>query len=282
MAQLKRGKLNTAEKEFLLKNLDVLSDEQIAKQLNRMPELVARYRVTANVRRDTMGDINPEDLAIELKTKSFWSSLEKQFSYSELLKFKKMWIELVGQFKQQGIQVADEYMIKDYIILELMLDQTLEMRQMLTTRIDTNTKLISEEMKQEDRDPAALAEWHTAVSNDRSTLLATGREIKELEKLKNDKFRDLKATREQRFKAIEESSKNIGELIKILNEREVRKAEGRRNALCQLCVEKEVKRFGKLHRFGDDIYRRPLLNSETINFVQEEDIDDSHSTNLSE
>ena len=54
---------------------------------------------------------------------------------------------------------------------------------------------------------------------------------KPMKKTKDGKFKDLKATRNERLKTVEESGKDIFALIKLLDEQKLRETEGRMTGL---------------------------------------------------
>jgi hypothetical protein len=94
-------------------------------------------------------------------------------------------------------------------------------------------------------------------------------EVRELHKRSGAILKDLKGTRDQRLKNVEERNKTLVDVIKNLEERDYREKEGRYINLMKEATKKERLRLSKVHDYGASINKpgivdRPILNSETV------------------
>jgi hypothetical protein len=85
----------------------------------------------------------------------------------------------------------------------------------------------------------------------RGTQEDYSREINEIKKTKDRKFTDLKATRQERLKTVEESGKNFFALVKQLDEIKSREREGRMTALVFEASKKTSEEFKKPYQYLD-------------------------------
>ena len=227
---MKTGRLSKDEISFIDNNLLNMTDEQIAGRLDRSVDAITQRRLVA-----PQANANNELQAYvsQLHSKHFWSTIQKSLLPEEVETFENSWAALYSQFFQQGVTATDEIMMKDVIIEDILLHRALEQKKNILEEIKENEKLLAEEREKDmdDRDSDFMTNALRTIVQLRGTSEAYTKEINEIKKTKDGKFKDLKATRNERLKTVEESGKNIFALIKLLDEQKMRETEGRMTGL---------------------------------------------------
>ena len=76
--------------------------------------------------------------------------------------------------------------------------------------------------------------------------------------------KDLKATREQRIKRIEDGKSSWTGLIRMLEDEETREKEGRQMEIISMATEKYKQQLSNYHSFQDNTIDKPLLTPDTV------------------
>jgi hypothetical protein len=272
MAKLKRGKLS-AEHELLLENmLDTHADEEIARVLHRSVDFVARRRLEQPQR--TL-DGSYEEIIARLHASHMWKSIKEELFAHELDYFEKSWAKLIEQFSEQGIQYSDEMMIHDLIMQEINIHRYQKQKKQLYLEIEGLEAQIKEECKKpiDNRDADDLTAWHSELNGKRQALNTLSGLLKDMQRAKANDYKQLRTTREQRFKDIEESKVSIWDRLKELSQRSSRRKEGKLNLLAQLAAEAAEIRLAALHEYEDGDVDRPILTSETVGGQKDVELD---------
>lgn len=227
---MKTGRLSKEEIAYIDSNLSNMTDEQIAQKLDRSVASITQRRATAPQK--TAND-ELQTYISQLHSKHFWSTVKKSLLHDEIETFENSWASLYSQFFHQGVTATDEIMMKDVIIEDILLHRALEQKKNILEEIKENEKLLAEEREKDmqDRDTDFMTNALRTIVQLRGTSEAYTKEINEIKKTKDGKFKDLKATRNERLKTVEESGKNIFALIKLLDEQKMRETEGRMTGL---------------------------------------------------
>jgi hypothetical protein len=260
---LKRGKLNVDEVQFIRNNLDTMSDEEIGNHLKRSPALIAKHR-NQEPEAAKQDDRNP--IIAELHAKHFWSDIKKVLLATEISFFEQEWAKLIHQFQTNEIVATDESMIRDLIIEDILYFRVLKRRQYnMTEAGELQRQLEIEQAKpREQRNEAIEASLQTQIQALVASLpVLTTEQTKHAER-KDAKLNQLKATRSARFKQIAESRKNFFELAKELDTRVNREKEGRWMELMRKGGEKVKKDWEELYEYADGTVDRPLLTPEAV------------------
>lgn len=222
MAKRKTGKASKAEIDFIRKNHERMSDEQMAEKLNRTEAFVRKQRLNAAV--VPTRDETDETLAA-LYNSYYWPEVKMQLIGHEVEYFEKAWLELHRQFSQHGIMASDEISIKDLILHEIATNRALRKKTETLREISELERLIAIEMDHEieERDAGQLSVWESQRSALIGSLHALTDEIMEYQKKKDEKLKQLKATREARLKNAEQSKSNFWALLRELNTQEKRR-----------------------------------------------------------
>jgi len=227
---MKTGRLSKEEIQFIDSNLGSMSDKDIADKIDRSVDAITQRRSAAPQR-----TVNAEiqSYITELHSKHFWVTIKKSLLDEEIGAFENSWASLYSQFVHQGVTATDEIMMKDVIIEDILLHRALEQKKNILEEIKENEKLLAEEREKDmdDRDTDFMTNALRTIVQLRGTSEAYTKEINEIKKTKDGKFKDLKATRNERLKTVEESGKNIFALIKLLDEQKMRQTEGKMTGL---------------------------------------------------
>ena len=264
----KRGQLGLEEQEFIRDNIDSLSIEQIAEALNRTVKPVQRYVTESKIGIKSKDEEETDKtLRRKLHAKTFWVEIEKQFDKStgELQYFEDTWIGLVKQFREDVLP-AEELQIKQFITIDILINRSMKERK----RHIADTEKLQEEVDREYklpedvRDGPKLANLETQLSFARNSIANYTNEYTKLLNEQQKISKDLKATREQRIKRIEDGKSSWIGLIRMLEDEEIREKEGREMEIMAMAVDKNKKLLAEYHNYADDSVDSPLLTPETI------------------
>jgi len=274
----RRGRLSKKDQKFIRDNFGTLSAEEIAEKINKTAEGVEKYisfnnllpakdrREVAIVREVAV------DSAIEyaFKNSADWPQLRQQFTKTELDLFVSKYAQYVSQFNNDVLP-TERTQIMIAIKLEILLDRNMRDKKVFLEDIEKAReradKLYSKGFEKLDVHEKKLLNTLeseiSALNSARSSL--TSEIDKNLDKHAKV-MRELKGTRDQRIKNIENSKKSWIDLIKALQEDEkFRQREGRYMQLMKIAEEKSHKKLGQDHRYMDGQFDKPILSAETIN-----------------
>ena len=227
---MKTGRLSKEEIQFIDENSDRMTDSEIADRLDRSVDAIIQRKAVF-----TQENANTElhGYITQLHSKHFWLTIQKSLLSDEIETFENSWAALYSQFFHQGVTATDEIMMKDVIIEDILLHRALEQKRNILEEIKDYESQLAEERKKDvdDRDADFMTNALRTIIQLRGTSEAYTKEINEIKKTKDGKFKDLKATRNERLKTVEESGKNIFALIKVLDEKKSRETEGRMSGL---------------------------------------------------
>jgi hypothetical protein len=155
--------------------------------------------------------------------------------------------------------------MKDVIIEDILLHRALEQKKNILQEIKEYERQIAEEREKDmdDRDADFMTNALRTVIQLRGTSESYTKEINEIKKTKDGKFKDLKATRNERLKTVEESGKNIFALIKLLDEQKLRETEGRMTGLVYKSSQNKQEEMKKNLAFADGEVDKPWLTPES-------------------
>lgn len=261
----KRGQLSLDEEKFIRDNIQTLSIEDIALHLNRNTAPVQRYIKENRLLND---DKNADQyLKYKLYSKTFWHEIERQFDKDsgELQYFEDTWINLVKQFREDVLP-AEELQIKQFITIDILINRSMKERKRHITETEKLQKLVDKEYekKEEDRDIPRLANLETQLSFARNSIANYTNEYTKLLNEQQKISKDLKATREQRIKRIEDGKSSWTGLLRMLEDENIREKEGREMEILSMATDNVNKQLGEYHNFQDNTLDKPFLTPETI------------------
>lgn len=264
----KRGQLSLDEEQYIRDNIHTLNIDQIASHLNRSTAPIERYIRESKIGHTSSSEQqNDRTLRQKLHTKTFWSEIEKQFDQEsgELEYFENTWIGLVKQFREDVLP-AEELQIKQFITIDILINRSMkERKRHITDTEKLQVQVDKEYAKLEDqRDIAKLANLETQLSFARNSIANYTNEYTKLLNEQQKISKDLKATREQRIKRIEDGKSSWVGLIRMLEDEDTREKEGRQMEIMAMAVEKSRKQLSEYHEYADQTVDSPLLTPEVI------------------
>jgi len=264
----KRGQLSLEEEQYIREHVAILPVQQIADNLNRTVKPVERYISESKIGLKSKDEQeNDTTLRQKLHAKTFWIEITKQFDKStgELQYFEDTWIGLVKQFREDVLP-AEELQIKQFITIDILINRSMKERKRHIADTEKLQDEVDKEYKlsEDARDAAKLANLETQLSFARNSIANYTNEYTKLLNEQQKISKDLKATREQRIKRIEDGKSSWIGLIRMLEDEEIREKEGREMEIMAMAVDKNRKLISEYHNYADDTVDSPLLTPETV------------------
>ena len=270
---MKRGKFSDEELSFIKENSQDKSIEEIASYIDRNPKTVKRVMGSMNLVHKNMSVDEKDDLSLRKKLldKEYWVEIEKQFTESEIEYFIAIWIELIKQFREDVLP-TEELQIKQLITIEILINRCMVERKRSLEDIERLDRALKEEylVPVEDRDMNMLMNLEQQISLARGTQTTHTNEYTKLSKEYKDLAKDLKATRDQRLKRIEDGKTSWIGLIRMLEDEAIREREGHEMEVISFAADKSVESLSEYHSFEDGKLDMPILTPETV--IDKEDI----------
>jgi hypothetical protein len=272
----KRGQLGLDEEKFITDNYGALSIEQIAEQLNRNIDPIKRYIKENNLTIiDNSQELKDNEiLRQKLYTKTFWPEIKRQFDEEtgELKYFEDTWVGLIKQFREDVLP-AEELQIKQFITIDILINRSMKERKRHISETEKLQRYVDKEYeKSEDqRDIPKLANMETQLSFARNSIANYTNEYTKLLGEQQKISKDLKATREQRIKRIEDGKSSWTGLIRMLEDETIREKEGREMEILAIATNKIKDKLSEYHNYQDGVVDRPFLTPETVILEGEND-----------
>ena len=236
----------------------------IATHLDRDPASVESYV------KDKIGNTTLDDREIEalhdLQNRPFWNDLDKQFSEEELQSLLYHWGRIITQFRDDVLP-TEELQIIDAIKLEILMNRALIGQQDNMRSIDQFQDAVTVEknkdLELQDKDYIYNLERQIAVC--RAAQDSLTRDYKDLQTKKAAMLKDLKATREQRIKRLEDSKQTfIGWVRNLMSNPDTRREMGIEMEKMRLAMKQEEKRLSEYHQYEDGGIDQPFLTPDTV------------------
>ena len=263
----KRGQLSLDEERYIKTNAKILSVEDIARNLNRSTAPINRFIEENRLFASDIDNSNDKFLKQKLYSKNFWPEIKKQFDEDsgELAYFASIWINLMKQFREDVLP-AEELQIKQFITIDILINRSMKERKRHITETEKLQKLVDNEYSkvEEQRDIPKLANLETQLSFARNSIANYTNEYTKLLNEQQKISKDLKATREQRIKRIEDGKSSWVGLIRMLEDEDLREKEGREMEILSLSTEKYKQKLSEYHSYSDNNIDKPFLTPDTI------------------
>jgi len=273
IVERKRGKLSTEEENYIKNNVATLSVEKIAEYLHRTTAPVIRYIKENNLVAGDMDERQGQKIGLrtKLQFREYWPEVRKQFTDEELEYFIATWAELILQFRED-VLYSEELEIKQYITLDILINRNLTEQMRARADVERIQKELDKEyaVDADSRDMALVASLEAQLSFARTAIPAYATEYTKLLDKKSNISKELKATRDQRVKRIEDSKSSWAGFIRALEDEAAREREGDEIELMRLAKDNAAKKLSEYHTYIDGRIDRPLLNSDTVNLDNEE------------
>jgi len=176
-----------------------------------------------------------------------------------------VWINLIKQYREDVLP-AEELQIKQFITIDILINRSMKERKRHIAETDKLQKLVDKEYeKPEDtRDIPKLANLETQLSFARNSIANYTNEYTKLLNEQQKISKDLKATREQRIKRIEDGKSSWTGLIRMLEDEEIREKEGKEMEILALATEKIKEKLHSYHNYADNTVDQPFLTPDSI------------------
>jgi hypothetical protein len=262
----KRGQLSLDEEKFIRDNVESLSVEQIAEALNRSTKPITRY-IEENRLYFLEEKGENETLKRKLHSKTFWNEILRQFDEDsgELQYFEDTWVGLIKQFREDVLP-AEELQIKQFITIDILINRSMKERKRHIAETEKLQRLVDAEYdkSEEQRDIPRLANLETQLSFARNSIASYTNEYTKLLNEQQKIGKDLKATREQRIKRIEDGKSSWVGLIRMLEDEQIREKEGKEMEILRLATEKAKNELFSYHNYADQKVDIPILNEDSV------------------
>lgn len=263
----KRGQLGLDEEKYIRENVHTLSVAEIATNLNRTVAPIERYIEENNFFGDQDETKEFQYLLQKLHSKPFWLEIKRQFDADsgELEYFENTWVGLIKQFREDVLP-AEELQIKQFITIDILINRSMKERKRHISEIEKLQRLIDAEydLSEDQRDTAKLMNMETNIGFARNSIANYTNEYTKLLNEQQKISKDLKATREQRIKRIEDGKSSWVGLIRMLEDEEIREKKGREMEIINLATQKSLQSLYEYHEYQDDTVDRPFLTPESV------------------
>lgn len=263
----KRGQLSLTEEKYIKDNINTSSIEEIAEFLNRNPPPIQKFVEKNNLLQSKEDRADTEILKVKLRSKSFWGEVCKQFDEEsgELSYFENTWVNLIKQFREDVLP-AEELQIKQFITIDILINRSMKERKRHISETEKLQKQVDFEysIPESNRDTAKLANLETQLSFARNSIASYTNEYTKLLSEQQKISKDLKATREQRIKRIEDGKSSWTGLIRMLEDEDIREKEGRQLEILKMATDQFKNALYDLHEYQDHELDRPILNADSV------------------
>ena len=261
---MKKGRFSKEEQSYIKANYKDVSMEQMAKELDRDPGSVESY-VNSKLGKTAL-DAREIEAYYDLKARPYWADLKDQFSERELAILIYHWGRIIGQFRDDVLP-TEELQVLDAIKLEVLMNRALTEQQSNMRDVGRFEELATEEKRKglevQDKDYIYTLERQIAVC--RAAQESLTREYRDLQSKKSTMLKDLKATREQRIKRLEDSKQTfIGWVRNLMSNPEARREMGVEMEKMRLATEIEAERLSEYHQYEDGMIDQPFLTPDSV------------------
>jgi hypothetical protein len=259
---MKKGRISKDEERIIARLVNSVTVEDIAKQLDRDVESIDNFVK----RKFKLGLTNEEAAAFSLEGRPYWNELTSQFTGDELELFKYHWSRIIAQFKDD-VFPTEELQVVDVIKLEILMNRCLKSNKDNLNELELIDKMIRDERAKDkaDRDQDYLMNLERQSASLRASQESLNRDYRELQTKKASMLREMKGTREQRIKRLEDSKQSFTSWIAMLmQDPETLKRYGIEMEKMRLAMVKEKERLGAFHKYEDGMVDQPFLTPDTV------------------
>jgi hypothetical protein len=259
---MKRGRLSKEEIRFIKAHIDDVTIEDLAKQLDRDIESIDSF-----VKRKLKKNISlEEEIAFSLEDRPYWKDLQSQFTIDELELFQYHWGRIISQFKDD-VFPTEELQVVDVIKLEILMNRCLKSNKDNIDEMNLIEKLIRDEraVDKDQRDMDYILNLERQLASLRASQESLNRDYRELQSKKVGMLREMKGTREQRIKRLEDSKQSFTSWVAhLIQDPETLKRYGIEMEKMRLAMKKEEERLSAFHTYEDGQVDQPFLTPDTL------------------
>jgi preprotein translocase subunit SecD len=234
-----------------------MSYEELARTLDRTVESVkeiAENKLGLNIDGKSKILYNAKR---DVQNRQYWPQIEKQFTEEEVDLFIYHWGLLFDQFKED-ITHTEELQIVELIKLIILNDRILNAQKDMLDNINNIKSLIHDEREKDSPNLVDIVNLERQLAGYYAAQTNLSKENRDTIEEKNTIYKNLKGTRDQRTKNIEESKESIiGWFRLALENRDRRISMGLEMEKMRLAMYKEQERLSKFHTYVDGDIDRP-------------------------
>lgn len=272
----KVGSISQSDRAFIIKNIDVMSAEDMATQLNRNVAVVEGVIKGHSA----LPDASEKSIRWQLMHSSHWKHLRQEFTEDELNKIADQYVKYVEQFSKDGIIATEEVQILNLIKIEILSDRNLKGKMGLSSTIKGYEDIIENILSKVDGD------WHALTEREQDQIMKLKEDIQsalraettrtneyvELQKQHTVLTEKVMGSRDQRVKEVLNQKISFLGIVKQLMDEEKQKKESRMLELYNKGVAKEYERLIQPHKYEDGVTDNPILCSDVVEKLDTEDV----------
>ena len=267
----KRGPLSTPEMEYIKKNIELQSVEEIAAAIGKTVHTVRKFVYRKNlVSKETIANVPDAHRRIKIKDKlrsrEYWSEIKKQFTPEEIVVFEDYFVSLYIQFDEDCLP-SEELQIKKFITLEILKDRMLKQDYLNAKEIEKLRVFLDAEyaLPPELKNSDNVRTFSNTIEKLQTNQLTFLEEYRAITQEQKFVEKSLKMSRDDRIKNIQDATQNWTSILKLLSEdNSVRDKVGKHIELMRIAKDQSKKTLSDFHTFIDNSLDRPLLNHETV------------------
>lgn len=269
------GRFTPADKSFINKYYTSKTPAEIAAELGRSESAIYNYiEKTLGVQRDSPmlagGAGTAETIITGLRSTPEWDYIKKELTDPELQMFEQSYGKYVEQFEDEGndeIRPTERTQIVLCVKLEILMHRLLRSKkttEITIERLNERVNKLSVKFDNLSKDEKSeLDSLESKICTFEKTKDSLNKEYMGYLEKHSDILKTMKATRDQRLKNIENSKVSFIDLLRQLQDDDVKEAEGREMELVKKSGENSYKKISAHHKFMDGQLEQPILNSET-------------------
>lgn len=273
-AENRKGPMSGEEKSFIEQNAATMKISDISAAILRTEDSIKRYIVDNKLYSKEISVRDSEELELiqYLHKLDWWRSVKEQLSESEVEFFENFWIRLYKQF-DYDVLPSEEIQIRKFITFEIMKDRCQKQIRGNISLIEELDKKYQQELglDKDQRDKMILIDLREQLSSLKSTSPNLNKEFIDLCKEQESVATKLSASRNDRVKNIQDATKNWTNILKMLEDSQIRHQVGKYMEIMRLARDKEMLRLTEYHKFVDDEYDRPMLSGRLEDFYEKHD-----------
>jgi len=207
-----------------------------------------------------------EQAAYSLEDRPYWIELESPFTKEELTLFKYHWARIISQFKDD-VFPTEEIQVVDVIKLEILMNRCLKGNKENIEQINTYDAMVRDERSQDkdQQDIDYILNLERQVASLRASQESLNKDYRELQAKKSSMLREMKGTREQRIKRLEDSKQSFTSWVaQLMLNPDLIKKYGIEMEKMRMAANNEKDRLSNLHKYEDGTVDQPFLTPDTV------------------
>lgn len=259
---MRKGRISKEEERIIARLVDNVTVEDIAKQLDRDVDSVELF-----IKRKLKHGLSlEEEAAFSLEDRPYYVELRSQFTEDELELFKYHWSRIIAQFKDD-VFPTEELQVVDVIKLEILMNRCLKGNKDNIEQINLYDKMVRDERSRDkdQQDMDYIINLERQVASLRASQESLNRDYRELQTKKAGLLREMKGTREQRIKRLEDSKQSfVSWVATLMQDPDILKRYGMEMEKMRLAMDKERERLSSFHKYEDGTVDQPFLTPDTV------------------